>query len=145
MEADAPIDPEVEFFALLPGGGPDAADLEKHVLGSIASLEEARGGGELSPGLLLRREFFADYGPFLEGAAILRPVVTPRVGLVTPGHALRVRIDFEIERPGRTMFALAARIHGAEGVTLSVSDLQPLVVGGRSVRVVEAWSRRIWR
>jgi hypothetical protein len=127
FQADAPVDPEIEFFPMSPHTESELSLREyvkryiQEVRGDLLQDPETREAADALPDL-----FFEHYGAYFEGEGIIHAELEVTSASVTPDESARVSVDLHAEREGRMLFALGARWSNEKSEGFAVSDLMLL-------------------
>jgi hypothetical protein len=127
VTVQAPVDPEVELFAVTPTEGADSLALDAYLDAFLGGLE--RDLAEI-PTLAvdpaeIRAIFEREYEPFIAGAGRIGVEIEEPRRVVGPGEPQEFALTLHPEAAGEMMMLLGAR-DPESGEVLSVSELLPL-------------------
>lgn len=140
VTVQAPVDPEIELFAITPNEGAEALSLGSYLDSFLSSTEHDL---DEDPDFaedpkVLRSIFEREYEPFVLGAGRISAEIESPRRVVEPGAPQVFEVTLHPEAAGEMMMALGAR-DPESGEVLSVSELMPLnwEAGDEPTRVSE--------
>lgn len=127
VTVQAPVDPEIEVFAVTPTENAEILSLEGYVDSYMSSVENELGEdpGFSEDPAQLRLIFEREYEPFVLGAGRIGVEIESPRRVVEPGEPQEFEVMLHPETAGEMMMILGAR-DAESGEVLSVSELLPL-------------------
>ena len=127
VTVQAPVDPEIELFAITPTESAEILSLGDYVDSYLGSVENELGEdpGFAEDPAQLRSIFEREYEPFVLGAGRIGVEIESPRRVVEPGEPQEFEVTLHPETAGEMMMILGAR-DAESGEVLSVSELLPL-------------------
>jgi hypothetical protein len=127
VAVQAPVDPEIELFAITPTEGAEILSLEGYLDSYLGGAESELGEdpGFSGDPTQLRALFEREYEPFLVGAGRIEIEIESPRRVVEPGEPQLFEVTLDPQAAGEMMVAFGAR-DAESGEVLSVSELLPL-------------------
>lgn len=127
VTVQAPVDPEIELFAITPTEGAEILSLGGYVDSYLSSVEDELGEdpGFSEDPAQLRSIFEREYEAFVLGAGRISAEIESPRRVVEPGKPQEFEVTLHPESAGEMMMVIGAR-DAESGEVLSVSELLPL-------------------
>ncbi len=127
VTVQAPVDPEIELFAITPTESAEILSLGGYVDSYLSSVEHELGGDPAfsEDPAQLRSIFEREYEPFVIGEGRIGAEIKSPRRVVEPGVPQEFEVTLHPETAGEMMMVLGAR-DAESGEVLSVSELLPL-------------------